>query len=522
MTLKKVWIIHKLDSVNLNNAIKKDCNFIICNEIYSNLTIPKSIEIISADKYRIEGTWETYLYNNNIVKNLLNKFPSQFKVDNFNLSSSLSKTLYWTNNKIGSLKIAYFNLSQPKVLIHDVNYLTGNIFKEFSKYLMLFFKNNFSTILNVNKNFKITKKANIGILINNEFELKLYEYIIELLNEKENVLLFHYGNIPKSILNDLPENVFEFDLSKIISFKFQKLFNPFRLSFEELKALNIVLAEWQSFSSELARYNTIKNSGIKKLLVNVAENMALRNLMKEVFAEDILVYNTMNGLKGGEAQDADIFFDKWFVWDEEMKKMMIEKCHLPDSKLIVSGHLAKDQIYEWKYKGSFKFDLQVFKTKKVISFFSNRGFRKEKVDALNLLYKFLFENLDYYLIIRPHPLEKKEDYILPDYQADNIYFIPEKLVNSKETLYDQLFLSDLSIVLGSTVAFESLWMEVPCISYEYREAPLIYLTGEDKFKHIQNSSQLLLAIASMQKKSSIKHLSNNRKVSKTIASELLS
>lgn len=511
----------RLDAKELQKVLKSKANTIVCIEISNEIIIPNNIQVINADKYRIEGTWEIYRFNQKIVNKLINCFSSSFKISGFKIHKALNKTLYWTNNKIGSLQLAYNQINEPKQIINANNFYSGNFTLEIIKFLHITFKNNYKALNNREASIKNFKEAKIGVLVNDEFELNLYLDLLNIISIDEDIILFHYGNISNSLINKLPEKVISINLSELKSYKFQSLFNPFKLNTIELKSLNFILAEWGNFSNEIYRYKYIKSLGIKKLLVNVAENMAVRNLMVEVFQSQIVVYNTMNGLKGGEAQDADIYFDYWFVWDSDMKEMMIKKCNIPEKKLIVSGHLTKDKLLNWVYKESLKLNLDELHSKKVISFFSNRGFRKEKVDALKMLYEFMEMNLDYFLIVRPHPLEKENEYIKPDKNLKNVFFVPDEFKISKEALFDQLYLTDLSIVMGSTVALESAWMGVESLSLEYKQESIIYNSDSNKIKHVKNIQELLNIISVVQKKKH-QNIDTGIPVSKIIATELLS
>lgn len=224
------------------------------------------------------------------------------------------------------------------------------------------------------------------------------------------------------------------------------------------------------------------HKGLKAALINEAETGIYGAVVSEVLRNhNVRVYNTMNGMKSGEAQDGHINFDKWFVWDEQIKSLLVNQNHIPADKLIISGHLREDYIRNYTYKNSLPLDVNYLGTKKVISFFSVKGKRQAKLEALKFLYDLIKSDDSYFLIIRPHPSEKPEDYILPDEAINNLYFVHYSAIDQNETLYDQLLVSDLSIVFGSTVSLESEWMGVPCLTLEYREKSLIYCTDD---KHI--------------------------------------
>ena len=52
-------------------------------------------------------------------------------------------------------------------------------------------------------------------------------------------------------------------------------------------------------------------------------------------------------------------------------------------------------------------------------------------------------------------------------------------------------ISDLSICFGSTVALESKWFGVPCITFEKRDESLIYLTDNETIFHVKDLEQMI-------------------------------
>lgn len=514
-----VFVVDALNTDHLHFIRKNKIKTVVCNEnkILSEIN---DIKIVNSELYRIEGTWLTYSYNQNIVKNLWNKHSKYFTIKEINLLPMVLKLMYWTNYKSGYLQACINAQFSGFKIINRNEFIKGKRLKFLLKYMFIYCKNSLHFIRNRTiKNQSLSEKFEYGILVNNTLELNLYKYVIQCLKEKK-IIIFHYGNIDFKTIKLNLDGIELFNLSNFELCSKQRFFNPLFLSKESLFVSNLLFEDWNLIGSEIARLELIKSSGIRKLLINVGENLPMRNLMKPVFGESIQVYNTMNGLKSGEAHDADINFDYWFVWDNFMRDLLHTKCNIPLKKLLVSGHLSEDQIANYQYKNSFNFNLETIKNKKVISIFSVQGYRKEKLDAFDVLYSFIKDNNDYFLIVKPHPLEKNSDYIRPDSSIKNVYFIPENLKNSKEGLYDQLYLSDLSIVFGSTVALESTWMGVPCLSFEYKEQSLIYNIQANSIKHVKSKNELMDQIKNYAFKKD-KQTVENHNVSQIIAESLL-
>lgn len=498
MSNKKVFIVDSLNEEGLQKALELESNCIISNEVKLSSSIPEGIEIINAEIYRVDGTWEIYNYIQNIVNRLCLRTPKQFISSGINLQPAMCKLIYWTNYRLGALKVAFNKIEDTKSNVNNFQFINANKSKEVLKYFKNYLSNNWQWLKSKHKSLKVLESnAKIGVLINNEFELKLYQDTIKLIG---NCIVFYNGNIDLKEYDFKSEKIQFVNLSNLKRVVYQPFSNPFNKNSEELFVTNIILKDWIEIANELEHYKYISKTGIKKLLINVGENLALRNLMPQVFESNIMVYNSMNGLKSAEGHDADVNFDKWFVWDQDMFNLLNKQCHIPAEKLIISGHLSEDQIADHKFQNSIQIDLESIENKKVISIFSVRGHRKEKVDAFKVLYDFLESHKDFFLIVKPHPLEKMSDYIFPNSSLKNVYFIPEELKNSKSALFDQLTLSDLTIVFGSTVALESNWMGVPCITYEYKEKSFIYNLESADTQHINDENQLLLRLVNTEKK----------------------
>ena len=81
-------------------------------------------------------------------------------------------------------------------------------------------------------------------------------------------------------------------------------------------------------------------------------------------------------------------------------------------------------------------------------------------------------------------------------------------------------MTDLSIVFGSTVALESKWMGVPCITYEYKEKSFVYNLESGDIEHIKDQNQLFLSLSKTSKKLN-KSNQIHHKVCEIISSYLL-
>jgi predicted glycosyltransferase len=103
---------------------------------------------------------------------------------------------------------------------------------------------------------------------------------------------------------------------------------------------------------------------------------------------------------------------------------------------------------------------------------------------------------------------------------DNYYFVEYSNNNLNDTLHDQLFLSDLSIVFGSTVALDSKWMNVPCITYERREESLVYCIDNDWIYHVKSLDELHSKMNELLAEKKVKSMDSSKSVSGNIIEEL--
>ncbi|HEY1047211.1 MAG TPA: hypothetical protein VGF79_12275 [Bacteroidia bacterium] len=500
MRSSKVYINYSITDADVAYIKQNKINAVVCYDIRSSENLPSQVEVHFSEENRVRGTHEAYRYNDRVINSLLSKI-GKIKVNGIDILPAINKLVYWTNYKIGAIKLTLKENFPDSICYDRTSYFPDTYLKSLLKYFKLFLSNN----RNVQKASKvelttINRQYHIGILVNNSFELQLYRYIIDQLDPHE-LVIFHYGNIDFTG-SDIDLNGVELlnlkDFQKETS---QPWINPFRLNKEELSVLNILYKDFKMISRELNGYECMKACKVKSLLINEGENQPLRNLLKSVLGEDTIIYNTMNGMKAGEAQDNDVAFDHWFVWNENMRNNMSVTTGLKKDFLINVGHLAEDAIAHHRFENTIQIDTEKLKTKKVITIFSVRGQKQEKKDVFRVIYDLLKSDQTIFVIIKPHPLENPSDYLIEMNGNENIYLVDEKLKNSKQTVYDLLSLSDLTIVFGSTVSLESKLFGVECLSVEYADESLISDVDMDKIKHIRNKEELIELLLKVRKKS---------------------
>ncbi len=468
------------------NALKNGVRTFIYNQLDFNLQTDESIKCVECNVNRVPSTWYLWEKNNEKINTFKTKFPELFQIGKYDITLAIQKAVYWSNFRTSFIHYTYEKdfKNQPLYYIEDLyHYNKSKVLIKYFKSIILF-KNQYKSI----KNEKINTNK-IGILIADIFQLSIYKHILHNIIGNDNFVVFVKTNSVRDAVMELGINT-----SNIVVVEVNEKTGKFpmiditKLKEADWYILNQIINEWQHIHQLINECETYIKKGINKLLINEGENGVKGAIIGEVMKKNnVLTYNTMNGMKSGEAQDAFVSFDYWFVWDNLMKELLINKNNLPEKMLLVSGHLMEDEVMIYQNKRTN--DIRI--NKKVISFFSIMDKIEKKIYTLEYLYQLAENNPNIQVLIRKHPIEKDEDLIKPSKYLENVKFVEYNKDNSKETLYDQLSISDLSICFGSTVALESKWFGVPCITFEKRDESLIYLTDNETIFHVKELEQMI-------------------------------
>lgn len=481
MLIAKNLITHE----NYRQAQKEGVKIFLYNEIEF---IPPENDLngeifFNCGSQRVESTWYTWKENKKIIDSFKSKFPQFFSIQGYDMTLAIEKAMFWSNFKTGYLWFSAKNYyPDHKVLKIDSFHKTKKLYVLF-RYIQLKFHS-------IGKKQNVKKQGNknykYAIHVKNDFQISMYQNLIRLAQSNPEFKIFADKKVSSTYLE-------KFNFKPIDVIKDSPDFFPIpninilKLEESDWFVLNTILIHWHEINSCLKTALEISHDNLKSVLLNEAENGVYGAVLSEVLkSTGATVYNTMNGIKSGESQDTYINFQKWFIWDDKMKQMLKEKNKIQEDKLIVSGHLAEDLVRNYQYKNSLNLDRDYLSTKKVISLFSVKGKRYVKLEAIKYFYELLKNDDSYFLIIRPHPLEKKEDFIIPDSDVKNIHIVEYDSSNLNDTLYDQLLLTDLSVVFGSTVSLDSKWMGVPCVTFESREKSLVYCADDTNIIHVKN------------------------------------
>lgn len=514
----------KLDKATFLSHYKKGVRCFLYNEITFDTEEFKEEELFfyNCSQDRVESTWFTWKENEKILNKYLDKFPNAFAYGKYDFTLAVKKTLYWSNQKSGFIEFArttkftdtevvetcqLHGFNKWKIIVKTIAFKLRNVFKHTPKF-------------NIGEN--VSNEGKVGIFIKHVFQLQLYKHIVAETKENNSFVFFVTD---KEVLNGLETLGVErsrvvlienFNNSIVRFFLKTKYF--LQLNKEDWYIWNQLMLQELEFDTWINIGNSIAKSGISKLLMNEGENGIMGAVLGEIMTKNnIKTYNTMNGMKSGQAQDYFINFDKWFIWDEQMKSLLMKGNYLPESKFIVSGHLMEDEASNHVFQNSLNIEKVKYQNKRIISLFSIRGNREEKIETIKFLEEYLTANNDVFLIIRPHPSEVNNAIFGNLETFDNCFIVNYNSSNSKITLYDQMLISEFSICFGSTVALESKWFGVPCISFEKREKSLIYLIDNIAIKLVHSVKELRDEIV---EKKTRKDFANRQNVAKEILKKI--
>jgi hypothetical protein len=491
----------KLDKETFLKYEKKGVRYFLYNEITFDTKELENQNIVfyNCSQDRVESTWFTWKENEKIITKYLERFPNAFTFEKYDFTLALKKALYWSNQKSGFIEYAR-TTNFPSVSVKETTSLHNyNRSKIIIKTLVSTFIKKLVATKKKDTDKISNHKGCIGVFIKHVFQLQLYKHIVA---ETKNNNSFVFFVIDTAVLKGLESLGVEQNRIVLINkhensviATFLKTKKLLKLKNEDWYIWNQLLLQEQEFETWINLGLGIVETGISKLLMNEGENGIMGAVLGEIMTKNnIQTYNTMNGMKSGQAQDYFINFDKWFVWDEQMKALLMKGNYLPESKFIVSGHLMEDEASNHVFQNSLNIEKVKYQNKRIISLFSIRGNREEKTETIKFFEEYLTANKDVFLIIRPHPSEVNNATFGNLETFDNCFIVNYTSSNSKITLYDQMLISEISICFGSTVALESKWFGVPCISFEKREKSLIYLIDNITIRLVHSVKELSIEI----------------------------
>lgn len=480
MIINNTLIVKKLTQDVVLKALAKKITSIVYQYESGNLDIPEGIRLIRSLDYRIPAGW----WVRNIYKKEIDKLPEYWNSSNgFSFNNTYKKITFWSYQMLSqqayAVKVNECDSESKLIkLIFNKSYLGSVVV-----ILLKWAKNRGLKSKCIER--KILQKQIVFVVKDFE-DIELSLTLIKSIPENKRIIVLE----PKHCISTNQLQAITSHEIKVTEAGLMKVKKHIPLPFLGSKiSLNIQ----RNIYNQLKLLNTyvsfgkwLKVQNPKAIVFNAAENRPELHLVSEyLMKNNIRTYNTMNGIKAKTANNADVLFTKWFVWDKKMADILRD-CEYPQDNMEIVGHLAKDYALAHTFKDTLHFDETYYKHKKVVSFFSINTEIDEKKDVYQLLNSLKEE---YHVLVREHPA-----YVNKDEKYYGQFTCNYELVDttmSKQSLYDMLLVSDLVIVLGSTVALEATWFKVPVLTVEYKQESILYCADDDEIKHIKSKKELV-------------------------------
>ena len=210
------------------------------------------------------------------------------------------------------------------------------------------------------------------------------------------------------------------------------------------------------------------------------------------------VVNIMNGLKHASPKNCDAIFDMWFLWSEAQRQMLVEDLGLRASQFVVTGHLGADSALRHRPGTTLNSVRERWPNHKMIAVFSQpdltgHGYR---YGFHRCVLKLAREMSNAVCIVKPHPSEDYSELERVFSGAARILVVKHDIEQPRAQLFDILAAADVSMVMFSTVALESLFMKTPVLAVNLtRESSPLPFAGKTIWtEEAKNSESIVPAI----------------------------
>lgn len=502
----KVFVTDIFDARSAQRLKATKADAVLCNQLKQ--AVPEGLPIFDANSERIAGTWEAWNSNAPVIASLLHKAPGLRYQQGIDLMPAMKKTALWANRKYGYLE-AWLKKHPDMVPISAPELYPISRLKFSLKYLRQFLQSRRQS--HVSKGSEIPKGATVALWVHDMFQCNILLPVArELGREQVCWVLSPKAKFKVEELQELKKNwnVWKAPSAMRVHIPFVPLH---RLNKQELFCLNAWLNDYQQIADSLFWGEQLFQSKIQVLVGLALENTHVGHILSALAAKHGKhVVNTMNGIKSAEAISAGTTFSAWIVWDEAMKRLLVEEVQVPEAQLVVAGSLQQDALANPEYTGSMPISPEETKDKLVISIASAKDLRLDKVEALEALYSWANKHHDCVILYRPHPLETEDSLYLPKNPAFHFELIKLGVASRKQSLKDQLLISDLVINFGSTVSIEAQWIGTPCVTYEKKNESDLYCVDGKTLIHVAEKEQLIRILDQLSKKAAPMRETNGR------------
>ena len=492
----KVFVSDIYDEQAAQKLKSMQADALLCNQLKASA--PIGLEILDANSERIAGTWEAWNSNEPVVASLLKKVPALRYHKGIDLLPALLKTVLWANRKYGYLQAWLRNHTDAKPLVQPDLYPISRG-KLSIKYLNMWLQSRRSEASSTIS--PLPEGAVVAMMVEDMFEWNILLPVARELGAGRVCWVLP----PKAKFSNEELAAIKTDWQIWKAPPAPALVLPwiplYRLNKSELFCLNAWLNDLRQISDCLFWGEQLFASNIQVLVGLAQENTHVGHILCALAARHgKRTVNTMNGIKSAEAISAGTSFDAWLVWDEAMKHLLHEQVHVPEAQLVVAGSLQQDALANPEYSGTLPISESECAQRLIISVVSAKDLRIDKVEALDTLYQWASDHPDCVVLYRPHPLETEEYRYLPVHPKFRFELIQPRMAEHKQSLKDQLLLSDLVINFGSTVSIEAQWMGTPCITYEKKPLSDLYCVDGKTLLHLSGKEALKEVLNSLKKK----------------------
>jgi hypothetical protein len=476
MKLGKTYITDKLTESGYRNALKVGVHIIVCrNSVVEE--VAGGIKIICGGNFRIPAGW----WLREILINRIKKLPKSWSVhEGISLTSTLLKLNYWSFHK--EAQVAYGAMKSKVKVNTDKILFRPRILSSWvianTKWVVFKFKR-------LSEVKVVAPQKRIVFYITSDTDVEVWQNLISEFEHSEILLVLKNQRlIENEIIKIFKQQGYEAVLVGQIP---GKKYNPLpQLSKDTSVIQRNIFSHVQQLNHFFSIANWLLSIAPRCVLFNAGENKDEVHLLSEkLLAVDVKTFNTMNGIKAKTANNADVQFSKWFVWDVKMKEILMN-CQIQESMLQVSGHLMNDYASKYTFKHRLAQTENYYQAKPVIAFFSINDEIQEKKDVYAILPTLLGEN---HFMIKEHPTYKGDDRHYYHNFTNNYEVIKGR--GSKDVLYDILSIADLVVVLGSTIAIEATWFNTPVITVEYKQESILYCVDGKAIKHLSSHAELV-------------------------------
>lgn len=421
--------------------------------------------------------WDKYHYDRQIIDEFLKAF--EIKVKGFsgeiNWKNTLSKILVWDGFNM-DLKYDYTDLI--------LNRKSG-IFKSAAKWVLSKKKaNNY----NNNKPWpEVLNQCTHLFFLKNKGEIEVLLPLLKSLQHKAKLALVYERDDTKDQYESWP--LFKLN-TIIIQPQRIKVIPQKTPSNKALFVFNALLREKNQLQDYSGFFKSLKakNQHLQKIIFVAGENKYVANFCFQIFKNSsVQLENLMNGAKYGWPNDADVDFNTWYVWNDKMKTFLVNNAKVNPDILKVVGHPLESEIKKHTYSKSSKLLDDFISPKEfVYTLFTTSLQLENKLLIYEKVLETAINSNKIGVIVKAHPSDNEIDFFNKYLDHSNVL-----LVNgfSKTLLYDIIVSSKFTISFGSTVSFESTWLNVPNINLEEFEDSQLPIDSEI-FYHVSNLASL--------------------------------